>query len=141
MLFRSVVAAERAMNAGLENVSFVSRDANSLSDIFAPGEIRRIYLNFCDPWPKRRDIKRRLTYDAFLELYAELLEPRGEIHFKTDNVPLFEYSLKSFERNGYELIYVTRDLHGNGISGVMTDYEARFYAEGVKINKAIAKKK
>jgi len=136
-----VVAAERAMDEGLENVKFLTQDAGSLDAVFAPGETRRIYLNFCDPWPKNRDVKRRLTYDEFLRLYDDILEPQGEIHFKTDNVPLFEYSLRAFERTGYDLVYVTRDLHENGPTGIMTDYEARFYAEGVKINKAVAKKK
>ena len=136
-----VVAMERALDNGLDNVRFIHFDADDLSAVFAPGEVRRIYLNFSDPWPKNKDEKRRLTNRRFLEMYSEILETRGEIHFKTDNSALFEYSLESFELNGYELKYVTRNLHENGVAEIMTDYETRFHTEGIPIGKIIARKK
>jgi len=136
-----VIAMERAVEAGLDNVRFINLDAGGLMDMFAPGEVRRIYLNFSDPWPKRRDEKRRLTNAGFLDMYSEILEPHGEIYLKTDNSAFFDYSLGSFEKNGYELKYVTRNLHENGAAEIMTDYEVRFHGEGIPIRKAIARKK
>ncbi len=133
-----VLAMERARDAEITNVRFMDFDAANLSSIFGPGEIDRIYLNFSDPWPKSRDAKFRLTAPGFLRLYAELLSPTGEIHFKTDNTPLFDWSVEQFTAEGWELREVTGDLHRNGPVGVMTDYEAKFYAEGLKINRLVA---
>ena len=133
-----VVAMERVTERGLTNVRFLDRDVSLLAELFAPGEAERIYINFCDPWPKSRCAKNRLTAPGFLRLYAALLPAGGEIHFKTDNLPLFEWSLEQFENDGWLLREVTNDLHGNGINGVMTDYEAKFHAEGVKINRLVA---
>ena len=130
-----VVAMERAAAQGLENVRFLDRDAGLLGDIFAPGEISRLYINFCDPWPKSRDAKLRLTAPGFLRQYADLLAPGGDIHFKTDNAALFEWSLERFLEEGWQVQNVTRDLHSGGPVGVMTDYEAKFHAQGVKINR------
>ena len=134
----AVVAAERVREAELANARFIINDVNILSESFLPGEVSRIYINFCDPWPKSRYAKRRLTSDGFLALYKRVLPVNGEVHFKTDNNPLFEYSLERFEACGFELREVTRDLHADGICGIMTDYEAKFHAEGVKINRCVA---
>lgn len=136
-----VVGMERAVAGGLKNIRFADRDARELAGLFAPGEVHRIYINFCDPWPHARHAKRRLTSPGFLRLYADILSPEGEIHFKTDNLPLFEYSLGTFAENGWEIGEITRDLHGGGPRGVMTDYEEKFYAEGVPINRCVAKRK
>ena len=135
-----VVGMERVMEAGLENVRFIDRDVQLLPYIFAPGEAERIYINFCDPWPKSRDAKHRLTAPNFLRMYADILAPGGEIHFKTDNLPLFTWSLQQFESEGWELSEVTNDLHENGVKGIMTDYEAKFHAGGIKINRLVARK-
>ena len=136
-----VVGMERAVDAELKNVLFVDIDAARLLEIFAPAEADRIYINFCDPWLKKRQYKRRLTAPGFLALYREILKPGGEIWFKTDNSPLFEWSLEQFETCGFELHEVTRDLHADGPVGVMTDYEAKFYGEGLPINRCVAKMK
>jgi len=133
-----VVAMERACEEGLDNVRFIDVDAKSLCDLFAPGEADRIYINFCDPWPSRRHEKRRLTAPGFLYLYEQVLKPSGEIHFKTDNDPLFEFSLQSFDYRAWETSEVTRNLHENGPTGIMTDYEAKFYSQGVSINRCVA---
>ena len=135
-----VVAMERAVAKGLHNVKFIDRDVALLPELFAPGEVARIYLNFCDPWPKSRDAKHRLTAPGFLRLYADVLAPGGEIWFKTDNLPLFAWSLAQLAAEGWTLREVTNDLHANGVCGVMTDYEAKFHAQGVKINRLVAVK-
>lgn len=82
--------------------------------------------------------KRRLTHGNFLKLYRKVLKDNGQIHFKTDNDPLFEWSIEEIPQFGFELSEVTRDLHANGQRGVMTDYEAKFYAEGKNINRCVA---
>jgi len=133
-----VIAMERADRLGLANVRFLDMDAARLGEVFAPGEIDRLYINFCDPWPGNRHAKRRLTSHRFLPLYAEALRPGGEIHFKTDNVPLFDYSLEMFRSMGWAVSEVTRDLHADGVCGVMTDYEAKFYEQGIPICRCVA---
>ena len=133
-----VVAMERCANAGLHNVFFVDANADQLPAFFAPGEVDRIYLNFSDPWPSNRHAKRRLTHGNFLRLYRQVLKEGGQIHFKTDNQPLFEFSVEEIPRFGFTLSEVTRDLHANGPVGVMTDYEAKFYEQGQPINRLVA---
>ncbi len=135
-----VTAMERVCDAGVGNVRFISRDALKLREIFSAGEISRIFINFCDPWPKSRDAKHRLTAPGFLRMYADLLPPGGQIHFKTDNLPLFEWSVEQLKNEGWEISELTNDLHGEGECGVMTDYEAKFHAQGVKINRLVAEK-
>ncbi len=130
-----VLAMEKAISMGLKNVFFLSVDAAELDQLFAPGEADRIYLNFCDPWPRSKNAKRRLTYHTFLEKYRAVLRPEGEIHFKTDNAGLFAWSLEEFERYGYPVRSVTDDLHCDGVVGVMTGYEEKFYALGTPIHR------
>ena len=135
-----IIAMERIRERGLANVRFIDGDAAALPQMLAPGEAARIYINFCDPWPKSRDAKLRLTAPAFLRMYADALPLGGEIHFKTDNTPLFDWSVEQFAAEGWELSELTHDLHKDGAVGVMTDYEAKFYAEGLKINRVVARK-
>ena len=135
-----ILAMERVQARGLANVRFIDTDAERLPLLFAPGELARIYINFCDPWPKSRDAKFRLTAPAFLRRYADALPLGGQIWFKTDNAPLFDWSLEQFQNEGWEISELTRDLHENGIVGVMTDYEAKFHAEGVPIKRLVATK-
>ena len=135
-----VMAMERAQAMGLRNVLFIDADAARLSDYFAPDEVERIYINFCDPWPTNRHAKRRLTHLNFLELYRNVLRDGGEIHFKTDNRGLFEWSLLQFPQADYILRDVTRDLHAQGIQGIMTDYEEKFHSLGTPINRCVAVK-
>ncbi len=135
-----VIAMERVLERGLCNVLFVDGDAASLQAMFAPGEIDQIFINFCDPWPSNRHAKRRLTHPDFLLRYREILSDGGEIAFKTDNRALFEWSLLQFPKAGYALSEITRDLHANGICGVMTDYEEKFHALGTPINRCIGTK-
>ena len=133
-----VIAMERVTAMGLQNVFFVDGDAALLPNYFEPGEVERIYINFCDPWPTNRHAKRRLTHENFLLLYRKVLREDGQIHFKTDNRDLFEWSLFQFPRAGYTLSEVTRDLHAGGVCGVMTDYEEKFHNLGTPINRCVA---
>ncbi len=135
-----VIAMERACEAKTENVRFLSMDALRLREVFAPGEIGRIFVNFCDPWPKSRDAKHRLTSPNFLRIYSDILPLGGEVCFKTDNLPLFTWSLEQIRAEGWELRDVTNDLHAGGEGGVMTDYECKFREQGVKINRLVAVK-
>lgn len=135
-----VLAAEKVMKAELKNVRFAAGDFKNLVDFIPEGAVDRIYLNFSDPWPKKGHAKRRLTHKNFLDLYKKILAPDGEIHFKTDNRPLFDFSLESFAENGFELSDVTYDLHQSGFEGnIMTEYEERFSGMGVKINRVVAR--
>lgn len=135
-----IVAMERIKERSIGNVRFINGDAKKLAETFAKSEADRIYINFCDPWPKSRDAKFRLTAPAFLRIYSDVLPVGGQIHFKTDNTPLFDWSIERFTEEGWSLSEVTHDLHKDGQCGIMTDYEAKFTAEGMKINRLVATK-
>ena len=135
-----IIAMERAAARGTDNLRFINGDAAHLGEMFAGGEVDRIYINFCDPWPKSRDAKFRLTYPAFLRIYSHLLPLGGQIHFKTDNLPLFQWSIEQLEKEGWALSEISNDLHAQGGEIIMTDYEAKFSAEGIKINRLVAEK-
>ena len=132
-----VAALERTAANGLRNVRYINANADNLSDFFAPAEASRIYINFCDPWPADRHAKRRLTHRRFLEQYKLLLRHEGEVHFKTDNLPLFEFSLDEFLNSGFRLCSVKHDLHKDGPCGIMTDYEMKFYEKGLPIAQCV----
>lgn len=131
-------ALKKIEEAQLENLITLRIDALWLEDVFEVGEVSNLYLNFSDPWPKERHEKRRLTYKSFLEIYHRLLPETGEIHFKTDNQGLFEYSLESIKGFGFNLKFVSRDLHSQDVENVMTEYEEKFSGMGHPINKLIA---
>ena len=128
-------AVKKAYEKELKNMLFLNRDMNFITDFFAPDEIDTIYLNFSDPWPKVRHAKRRLTHRNFLNKYRQVLKPEGTIQFKTDNKDLFEFSVEEFQEAGWNLLYVTRDLHNTekAKGNVMTEYEAKFSKKGVPI--------
>lgn len=135
-------ALDKAIEADLPNVQMMLVDGAALSEYFADGEIDQVYLNFSDPWPKGRHEKRRLTYKAFLATYEKILRPEGEIHFKTDNRGLFEYSLVSLANYGMELKKVWLDLHQDeefAPQNVMTEYEQKFSQKGQVIYRLEAK--
>ena len=130
-----VVAMEKAKAMNLKNVFYIDMDVANMEDIFARGEIDRLFINFPDPWPRKKNAKRRLTHRSFLDKYCRSVREGGEIHFKTDNAPLFEYSLEEFAACGLEVKNLTRDLHANGPVGIMTGYEEKFRALGTPINR------
>ncbi len=135
-----VIALEKATAAEVKNVRFIIADANKLCDFFEYDEVKQIYLNFSDPWKKNKQAKRRLTHKNFLDIYKKLLKNGNLICFKTDNRPLFEFSLNSFAQENFKLQNITLDLHNSKFEGnVMTEYETRFAEQGLPIYRLEAK--
>ena len=134
---------KRAEHPEISNLYFLRYDAEYICDLFAPGEVERIYLNFSDPWPKDRHAKRRLTSKEYLARYDRILSSNGWIEFKTDNLSLFEFSLDQIEQFGWEALDVTYDLHNSPFrsENVMTEYEERFLALGNSIYRLTARRK
>lgn len=135
-----VMAAEKALEQGIENVVFLDADAEKLCEVFSQGEVDGIYLNFSDPWPRRKQAKRRLTHSGFLSLYDKVLCEEGFIFFKTDNRKLFEFSLNSMSEYGLLLRNISLDLKESGIDNIMTEYETRFTEMGMSIYRVEAYK-
>ena len=128
-----IIAAEKAVENPLPNLLFLDFDATQLTEIFADGEIDRIYLNFSDPWPPNRQRKRRLTHSNFLSLYDCILGKYGQLHFKTDNQHLFEFSLEEICGFGWLVQNICLDLHNSDFDNIMTEYEQRFSQQGFRI--------
>ena len=120
-----------------DNLRFIIGDAKFLPEYFPEHSIDTIYINFCDPWPKKGHTKRRLTYRGFLEIYRKLLKENGMLIFKTDNAALFDFSMNEFEEYGLQIVWHTRDLHSetNDIAknNIVTEYERNFSAKGFNI--------
>lgn len=139
VLLRAVQKREQ-MEEELSNLYFIRMDARNLPEVFAQGEVDRIFLNFSDPWPKERHAKRRLTSRQFLERYDQILAEDGQVEFKTDNRGLFEFSLQEVEETKWQLLASTFDLHHESemVRGnVMTEYEEKFSSMGNPIYKMI----
>ena len=135
-------AVEKADEANLKNILFIWGNVNSILDYFDKGEVNRVYVNFCDPWPKTRWSKRRLTHSNYLNKYKEILNDEGEVHFKTDNQDLFEFSLNEIASNDWLLKNISLDLAKNeNIENVTTVYEDKFMSQGMKIYRCEAKKR
>ncbi|GEK89245.1 tRNA (guanosine(46)-N7)-methyltransferase TrmB [Alkalibacterium putridalgicola] len=133
-----VTALEKQIEEDLPNVQLLQANASDLAEYFEENKVDRIYLTFSDPWPKNRHEKRRLTYKSFLKVYETILNPEGELHFKTDNQKLFEYSLVSFSHYSAKLNEVYLDLHNSDVTdNVMTEYEEKFSKKGNRIYKAV----
>lgn len=129
-----LLAAEKIKNANIKNVKFLAGDAGAFANFAGGKEFDRIYINFCDPWAKNRYAKRRLTHKNFLEIYKNILKDGGELHFKTDNANLFEFSLNSFADFGLKMKNITLNLHQSGFEGnIMTEYEQLFSEKGQPI--------
>ena len=126
------------------NLRFVRMDAETIADVFAPGEVDRIYLNFSDPWPKDRHAKRRLPSREFLARYDKILVDGGRIEFKTDNRVLFDWAVEQLEDTKWKADLITYDLHADPAlleGNVMTEYEERFSSMGNPICKYIISRK
>lgn len=117
---------EEENNVKLDNLYLIDTDAKNLNEIFEKGEVDKIYLNFSDPWPKKKHSKRRLTSDDFIAVYRQILNVKGNIEFKTDNRKLFEYSIVNLNKNKVDMEYVSLDLHSDDIPNVVTEYEEKF---------------
>ena len=123
----------------IDNLKFLCADARKLAEIFEVGEADKIFLNFSDPWPKDRHADRRLTSPYFLDIYDRLLKSDGVIEFNTDNVGLFEYSIKVIKDSKWSLDFCSFDFHSEKESedNIMTEYEEKFAGQGNKICKMI----
>lgn len=133
-------AIEKQEQEQLANLAFLRFDAEYIENIFAPGEIAGIYLNFSDPWPKDRHARRRLTSREFLTRYTHILAPNASIEFKTDNRPLFDFSVEEAKECGWSIDVCTYDLHADTKlceGNIMTEYEARFSSMGNPIHKLV----
>lgn len=137
VLIRAIAKQEELQ---LPNLYFIRMEAEYIADVFAPGEVARIYLNFSDPWPKDRHAKRRLTSKEFLARYDRILAADGEVIFKTDNRELFDFSLEQVPEAGWKLENFTYDLHHSKYleGNIMTEYETKFVAEGKPICRLVA---
>lgn len=141
VLIRALEKREQPEAAGLDNLFFIRMDAEYITDVFAKDEVAGIYLNFSDPWPKERHARRRLTSREFFARYEKLMRSDGQVEFKTDNRPLFEFSLEQVELAGWKLKDHTFDLHRDNRlceGNIMTEYEEKFSAAGNPIHKLIA---
>ncbi len=133
-------AIEKVNEEPLPNIRFIRMDAEDITDVFAGGEVDRIYLNFSDPWPKDRHAKRRLTSERFLDRFAQILKKDGVIEFKTDNRELFDYSIETAPEAGWKILEQTHDLHKDPVmseGNIMTEYEEKFSALGNPICKYV----
>ena len=128
-------AVRSAAESRLTNLRFVLGDVQELPQLFDPGEIDGLYIHFCDPWPKSRHQKRRLTHPDFLALYRAVAANNAVLRLKTDNEALFDYSLEQFTLAEMELTKVSRDYHAEGpeTDEIMTEYETKFVASGLPI--------
>lgn len=133
-----VMAMEKAQNKELKNIKFFCVDAGNMTEYFPAECADVIYLNFSDPWPKSRYAKRRLTHRRMVAAYLPLLKKEGKICFKTDNRPLFDFSVEEFRELGFRLEELTYDLHSTDTPNIMTEYEERFSSMGVPINRFVA---
>ena len=129
-------ALEKTDEAGIANVRFVHLFVRDIRDLFEDGELSGIYLNFSDPWPKKRHAKRRLTYGDYLLRYKQVLKPEGFIAVKTDNEGLFDFTLEEIQRVGLPIKEMSRDLHSSDYDAkeITTEYEDKFRITGKNIN-------
>ncbi|NLY18985.1 MAG: tRNA (guanosine(46)-N7)-methyltransferase TrmB [Clostridiaceae bacterium] len=133
---------KKIKDENLTNLAILHEDAENIEQIFEPGEINKIYLNFSDPWPRKKHAKRRLTNIRFLEMFKKLLSDDGVIAFKTDNHDLFGYSIEQFELAGFLMDEITYDLHNSPLAeyNVTTEYEEKFISQNMPIYALIAYK-
>lgn len=142
VLLRAIEKRE-AMEEECGNIIFIRMEAEYITDVFAEGEVDKIYLNFSDPWPKDRHAKRRLTSRQFFDRYDKILKEDGVVEFKTDNMDLFDFSLEEIPNTRFHVEQSTKDLHNNEEmckGNVMTEYEQKFSSMGNPICKLIAKR-
>jgi tRNA (guanine-N7-)-methyltransferase len=133
-------ALQRLLIAPRQNVLLLRGEAENLANYFAPNEIARIYLNFSDPWPRKCNVKRRLTHSGFLDKYRAILSPGGEIWLKTDNRKFFEFTLQHMSEYGMKFDHISLDLHAEEPEdNVRTEYEASKSASGFSIYQLVCK--
>ncbi|MCV3728289.1 tRNA (guanosine(46)-N7)-methyltransferase TrmB [Ureaplasma miroungigenitalium] len=144
-----VKAHKKALQFNLHNLAMISADATDLAELFKDLTVDRLFLNFSDPWPKKRHAKKRLVHTNFLNIFAQVLKTDGVIEFKTDNDGLFDYLVNEViaeHPDQFEVLYLTYDLYENDndpeyIKNIPTEYEQKFIAQNIKIKKIIFKYK
>lgn len=131
-----MMAMEKADREECENIAFSSENADRIDILLPEKSVDKMFLNFSDPWPRKKNAKRRLTSPLFLERYKHILKDGARIYFKTDNIGLFEYSLETFKEAGFTLENVCYDLHSSEMNetNIMTEYEKNFSSQGFTIN-------
>lgn len=132
------IAARKFDEKKLENLHLIHGDGVEAASWFAPGEVDVLHLNFSDPWPKNRNAKRRLSADAFLDIYRQILAENGQIQMKTDNAKLFEYSVLQFLKGGFVLDEISVDYRREPHpEDAVTEYEEKFIKEGKPIYRSV----
>ncbi|KRE75623.1 tRNA (guanosine(46)-N7)-methyltransferase TrmB [Paenibacillus sp. Soil750] len=133
----TVEKEEDAVVLSIPNLRLMLFNIEHIEEAFAEGELERVYLNFSDPWPKKKHARRRLTHPGFVAKYQQILNDKGEIHLKTDSQSLFEFSLNSFADMGLRMRNISLNLHVDGIhpDHVMTEYETKFAGQGMNIHR------
>lgn len=137
---RNIVRLFEEQGRQVDNLIITAFNVEHIEKMLSEDDvIDRIYINFCNPWPRSKHNKRRLTYPIKLEKYKSFLKENGEIRFKTDDLPLFNDTLEYFAQTGYEVVYKTNDLHNSDVQdNIVTEHEKMFSEEGIKINYCIA---
>lgn len=143
-VFNEVIcnALDKVLALSLPNIALLPENIANIEEIFSEAEVDRLYINFCDPWPKARHAKRRLTHRTFLGRYQKILKPDGDIIFKTDSRELFDFSVSEFETAGLEITSLTYDLKNeNDPTNIATEYEKKFMEMNMPIYRLTAKMK
>lgn len=137
---RSIVRLFEENNREVDNILLAAKNIEQIETMMSEEDrVDRIYINFCNPWPRGKHNKRRLTYPTKLEKYKQFLVKGGEIRFKTDDLPLFEDSLEYFAEAGFDVAYKTYDLHNSDVrDNILTEHEIMFSEQGIKINYCVA---
>ena len=141
---RNILEEYNSLDLDLKNIFLVRQNVDFINELFGnKDEIERIYINFCNPWPKKKHKKRRLTFPTKLEMYKDFLTKDGMIYFKTDDDELFDESIDYFNENNFEIIKQTRDLQNDDIFGqnIETEHEIMFKSKDIKIKALIAKRR
>lgn len=137
-----IYALKKLQQREITNVRLIPMNISWVEEIFNQDEIERIFINFCNPWPKIRHNKRRLTHSKYLSMYKKFLKPKGEIWFKTDDLGLFNDSIEYFKENDFDITFLTYDLHNSSFeNNVVTEYESKFTSLGMKTMFLIGKLK
>lgn len=137
----AALALKKVENQSFLNRRFIVQDASNITEWFGENEIDVIHLNFSDPWPKKRNGKRRLTHANFLKRYDKMLSHEGKIIMKTDNRKLFEFSILEFQNNGYHCVDISLDYRSEiHDEDAITEYENKFMAKGNPIYRGIWQK-
>ena len=131
------ITLKKIVEKELKNVKFLFRDGAEVIRLLKDHSVNKIYLNFSDPWPKKRHSKRRLTSVSFLEEYKRILKPDGNLVFKTDDIDLFNFSLEMFNEAGFKVISSTYDYDGSDNDDAVTEYQTKAIDKGIDIKRAV----